>query len=390
MIQNSDSEKDAEQMPDQVLSVKVQTPHKNYPIYLSKNLPVAEYLRDYMMAEKKPVLHIITDKNIHDIYGTEFSKRLSDGGIKHHFYPLQQQGEGGKSLNSYQYLLDQLLQAHIQRNHVVVAWGGGVVGDVAGFVAASILRGVPFIQIPTTLLAQVDSSVGGKTGINMQAGKNLVGAFYQPEMVLIDIAVLDSLPMRELKAGYAEIVKYGLINDAPFFSWLQQSGKQILELDEEALLYAIMTSCRAKAAIVSQDEHEAGIRASLNLGHSFGHALEKLAGYDTEILLHGEAVAIGTCLAFHYAELAGLSEAQGQAQADIVRQHFEDMGMPTDPHALALKSPLTADNLLDAMRHDKKNYNQYFTLIVPQKIGKIMIKSDILEQDLLQIIQKLL
>ncbi len=215
----------------------------------------------------------------------------------------------------------------------------------------------------------------------MQAGKNLVGVFYQPEMVLIDCRFLEKLPERQLQAGYAEIAKYALINDAAFFDWLQESGKQLLARDADALLYAIETSCRAKANIVSQDEREAGIRAWLNLGHSFGHALEKLAGYDGEVLLHGEAVAIGIGMAFDYAEHIGKCPS---GTAKIVKAHFHDLGMVMNPHQLALKTPLNADNLLEAMRYDKKNYDESFTLILPHKIGKVEVVTGIDEATLHQ------
>ncbi|HCD78737.1 MAG TPA: 3-dehydroquinate synthase, partial [Alphaproteobacteria bacterium] len=210
-------------------------------------------------------------------------------------------GEASKSMSVLSVLLEDILALGVDRGVVLVALGGGVVGDLAGFAAASLLRGVDFIQVPTSLLAQVDSSVGGKTGVNAAAGKNLIGAFHQPRLVLADTAVLDTLPDRELRAGYAEVAKYGLLGDADFFEWLEAHGADVLTREPQALKDAIMTSCAAKARIVEADEREAGTRALLNLGHTFGHALEATAGYDGS-LLHGEAVAAGIGLAFDLAQ----------------------------------------------------------------------------------------
>ena len=357
------------------VTVKVQTAHQHHPIHIGQKLDYIGLLADYLCQNgKQPMLHIICDKNVYQHYGQEMEVGLANANINYRLHQVPIIGEKAKSFPIYEQMLETILKSGIDRSHLIAAWGGGVVGDLAGFIAGTILRGVRLIQIPTTLLAQVDSSVGGKTGINMQAGKNLVGVFYQPEMVLIDCRFLTSLPERQLQAGYAEIAKYALINDSKFFDWLQESGKKLLARDADALLYAIETSCRAKADIVSQDEREAGIRAWLNLGHSFGHALEKLAFYDGEVLLHGEAVAIGIGMAFDYAEIIGKCPS---GTAKIVKAHFHELGMVMNPHQLTLKTPLNADNLLQAMRYDKKNYDESFTLILPHKIGKVEVVTGI-------------
>ncbi len=371
--------------------VKVQTKHQQYPIHIGQSLDTISLLTDYLCQDgrhnirhaggRQKVLHIICDEAVYQHYGQAMEAGLSNANITYRLHQVPNIGEQAKSIEIYGQMLEKILTSGIDRSHVIAAWGGGVVGDLAGFIAGTILRGVRLIQIPTTLLAQVDSSVGGKTGINMQAGKNLVGVFYQPEMVLIDCRFLASLPERQVQAGYAEIAKYALINDEAFFDWLQQSGKKLLARDADALLYAIETSCRAKAAIVNQDEREAGIRAWLNLGHSFGHGLEKLAGYDGDILLHGEAVAIGIGMAFDYAEQIGKC-ALGTAKS--VKAHFTDLGMVMNPHQLALKTTLNADNLLEAMRYDKKNYDESFALILPQRIGKVEVVTGIDAQTLHQ------
>jgi 3-dehydroquinate synthase len=255
---------------------------------------------------------------------------------------------------------------------VVIALGGGVVGDLAGFAAAIALRGLDFIQIPTTLLAQVDSSVGGKTGINSRRGKNLIGAFHQPMLVLADVAALDTLPRREVLAGYAEVVKYGLIDDPAFFEWLEQNGSALVDGDEGLRSQAVRTSCAAKAAIVGRDERETGDRALLNLGHTFGHALEAAAGYG-KTLLHGEAVAIGMVMAFDLSVRLGLCP---EADALRVRKHLSSVGLPTDLHAL--RGPAwRAPELLGHMGKDKKVRDGRITFILVRGIGQAFVARDI-------------
>jgi 3-dehydroquinate synthase len=254
---------------------------------------------------------------------------------------------------------------------MLVALGGGVVGDVTGFAAATLLRGIDFVQIPTTLLAQVDSSVGGKTGINTHAGKNLIGAFYQPRLVLADASVLGSLPRRELLAGYAEIVKYGLIRDADFFAWLEAAGRQVCALAPEALRRAVMTSCAMKAEIVAGDEREEGDRALLNFGHTFGHALEAETGFGSR-LLHGEAVALGMVLATDFAAKLGLVGAEDALR---VRRHLAGCGLPTRLAEIGLAG-VPADRLLGHMSKDKKVRDGRITLILPRRLGEAFVMKD--------------
>jgi 3-dehydroquinate synthase len=262
-------------------------------------------------------------------------------------------------------LLDRLLDLGTERATTVVAIGGGVIGDLAGFAAAVALRGVDYVQIPTTLLAQVDSAIGGKTGINTRHGKNLVGAFHQPRLVLSDTAVLASLPPRELRAGYAEVVKYGLIDRPDFFAWLEAHGRRLLAGDASAQQYAILESCRAKSAVVAADERETGARGLLNLGHTFGHALEAACGYGGE-LLHGEAVALGMVLAFELSVRLGFCPA---ADAERVRAHLADFGLPTSPRMVRPEGFAT-ETLLAAMDHDKKARGGRPRFVLARGIGR--------------------
>jgi 3-dehydroquinate synthase len=264
-----------------------------------------------------------------------------------------------------------VLAARIERGDLVVALGGGVIGDLAGFAAAVVRRGVRFVQVPTTLLSQVDSSVGGKTGINSRHGKNLVGAFHQPSLVLADTALLDTLPIREMRAGYAEVVKYGLIDDERFFSWCEANWSGVFaggpERDE-----AVAQSCRAKAAVVVRDEHENGDRALLNLGHTFGHALEAGAGF-SDRLLHGEAISLGMVLAFRFSARRGLLPA---AEAERVERHLAAVGLPIDISSVPGGVP-GPDRLMDLIAQDKKVKRGNLTFILARGIGASFIAPDV-------------
>lgn len=274
-------------------------------------------------------------------------------------------GEASKSWDTLRHVCDWLLARGVERGDVVVALGGGVIGDLVGFASAILKRGTRFVQIPTTLLAQVDSSVGGKTGINTAAGKNLVGAFHQPALVLIDPAVLDTLPPRELAAGYAEVVKYGLIDDPDFFAWCEANGAALLAGDAAAREHAIAHAVAAKARIVAADEHETnGTRALLNLGHTFGHALEAEAGYDGR-LIHGEAVAAGICLAFRYSAARGLCPA---ADAERVAAHFRAVGLPDGLAAAGIAA--SGARLVEHMRHDKKMAGGTLPFLLARGVGR--------------------
>ncbi len=286
-------------------------------------------------------------------------------------------GEGSKSLTSWAALVEQILALRPDRGTALVAVGGGVVGDLAGFAAATVLRGVPYVQVPTTLLAQVDSAVGGKTGINSAFGKNLIGAFHQPALVLADLATLTTLPVRERRAGYAEIVKYGLLGDADFFTWLEAEGPRVLAGDGDALAHAVATSVRAKAAIVAADERErGGARALLNLGHTFAHAYEALTGMGAD-LLHGEAVAIGLVDAFELSARLGLCDEDATAR---VEAHLRGAGLPTRRRALGAFAP---EAVVAAMRGDKKAEAGRLAFVLVRGIGRAFVHREVGEAELL-------
>ena len=324
---------------------------------------------------------IIADSNTKPLYQSDLAQRLT---------PLCRRidcldvpaGEGAKSLTQFATLMEDILALGVDRSAVLIALGGGVIGDLVGYAAASLLRGVDFIQIPTSLLAQVDSSVGGKTGINAKVGKNLIGAFYQPKLVLADSDVLATLSPRQMRAGYAEIVKYGLLGDATFFEWLEANGAAVIAGDKDALAHAVMTSCLAKAAIVSADETEAGNRALLNLGHTFAHAFEAEAGYDGR-LLHGEAVAVGLGLAFEFSAYLSLGNSQ---DAGRVKAHLAQMGLPQSLDDLPA-GKADARTLAGHMMKDKKTQNGVLTFILVSQIGAAEIVSDVKADDVIAFIE---
>lgn len=285
-------------------------------------------------------------------------------------------GEKSKSWATLEKLCDRLLELGVERGDHVIALGGGVIGDLVGFATAILKRGCGFVQIPTTLLAQVDSSVGGKTGINARAGKNLIGAFHQPKIVLIDPSVLDTLPTREVRAGYAEVVKYGLIDDAQFFVWCEENGAKLLAGDVAAREYAIAHAVAAKARIVGEDEFETtGRRALLNLGHTFGHALEAEAGF-SDRLLHGEAVAAGCGLAFGYSAAHGLCPAEDAVR---VSAHWQAVGLPDGLAAAQVDAP--AERLVDHMRHDKKASGGNIPFLLARGIGQTYLDKQVALED---------
>ena len=285
------------------------------------------------------------------------------------------EGEGSKSYGGLQEVTEALISARIERNDLVVALGGGVIGDLAGFAAAIVRRGVDFVQVPTTLLAQVDSSVGGKTGINSPHGKNLIGAFHQPVLVVADTDVLDTLPPREFRAGYAEVAKYGVLGDLGFFAWLEANHNDVFK-GGAARRHAIATSCRAKAAIVARDERETGDRALLNLGHTFGHALEAATGF-SDRLLHGEGVAIGMVLAAELSAELGMIAPDDAAR---VSSHLAAAGLPTrlqDIAGFAQEGIGNADTLMALMAQDKKVKRGRLTFILLKGLGQAVITSDV-------------
>ncbi len=311
---------------------------------------------------------IVTDENVGKLHLDRLEKSLSGAGIRPSM-TLIPPGEGSKSYAMIERVTDAILSARIERGDLVIALGGGVVGDLAGFAAAIARRGVDFVQIPTSLLAQVDSSVGGKTGINSPHGKNLVGVFHQPILVLADTGLLDTLPERQFRAGYSEVVKYGLINDAAFFEWLEQNWKEIFS-GGNARIEAIAKSCQSKADIVGRDERESSERALLNLGHTFGHALEAATGF-SDRLLHGEGIAIGLVLAFQLSVRMGLCPA---ADAARVEAHLAKAGSLTKLSQIPGKLP-DADGLIDLMGQDKKVRRGSLVFILTRGIGKAFIET---------------
>lgn len=356
-------------------TVRVSLGERAYDILIGEGVLGEAAARIAPLARRK-VVAIITDENVARAHLPTLEKGLRAAGFKGPAIMLPP-GEETKSFKGLEHLCGALLTAEIERGDMVLAFGGGVIGDLAGLAAGLIKRGIDFVQVPTTLLAQVDSSVGGKTAINTKEGKNLVGLFHQPRLVLADVGVLGTLPLRELQAGYAEIVKYGLIGDAAFFAWLEKNGARVLDGDTAARIHAIKRSCEMKADIVATDEREGGIRALLNLGHTFGHALEAATGYSSR-LLHGEAVAIGCVMAYE------LSHALGYAsQADVarVRAHFDALGLKTRPAEIAGFSA-TPRELIAHMMHDKKVSDGRLTFVLPKGIGAAFTTRDVSEGSL--------
>jgi len=343
-------------------TVTVDLGGRSYPIHSEAGLlgRAGEYLRPLARGRR---VAIVTDRNVLPHLAT-LQASLDEGGVASEAIVLPP-GESTKSWPQLEALCDRLLGLGVERGDHVVALGGGVIGDLVGFACAILKRGCGFVQVPTTLLAQVDSSVGGKTAINTAAGKNLIGAFHQPSLVLIDPAVLDTLPPRELRAGYAEVVKYGLIDDPAFFEWCEANGPRLLAGDAEARAYAITHSVAAKARIVAADEFETnGTRALLNLGHTFGHALEAEAGFDGS-LLHGEAVAAGCALAFGFS-----AQYRDCPDGDVlrVRRHLREAGLPDGIAATSVRA--SGARLVDHMRHDKKMAAGTLPFLLADGIGR--------------------
>jgi len=343
-------------------TLNVDLANRSYPIHIGRNLITdANLILPHL---KRKHVAIVTNTTVAPLYLDQLTQTLQAVGVS--VIPIiLPDGEAYKNTETLNKIYDVLLQNRCERSTTLIALGGGVIGDLTGYAAATYLRGVPFIQIPTTLLSQVDSSVGGKTGINHPLGKNMIGAFYQPQVVLADIDTLKTLPARELSAGMAEVIKYGLIRDAEFFNWLEAHIASLMVLDESAISEAIYRSCWNKAEVVARDEHETGERALLNLGHTFGHAIENAMGYG--VWLHGEAVAAGTMMA------ADLSQRMGWlSTAEVSRIHalLTKAGLPLDAPKLG------TDKYLDLMQMDKKVADGKIRLVLQQGIGKSVITSD--------------
>lgn len=300
---------------------------------------------------------LVTNPTVFALYGQQTLDSLASAGFSCTVISVPD-GEEYKSLETLEKIYDQLIENHFDRGAGLVALGGGVIGDMAGYASATFLRGIPFVQIPTTILSQVDSSVGGKTAVNHPLGKNLIGAFYQPKHVLIDIDSLKTLDQREIRAGIAEIVKYGVIRDAEFFEWLENNVQNLLNLDPESLIHAVKRSCQIKADIVEIDEREGSIRALLNYGHTFGHAIESLCGYGD--WRHGEAVSCGMVVASRISRNLGLSDAATSQRIEELLRRF---ALPVSPPEFSLSQYVAA------MRHDKKVRQGNLTLVLNQEIG---------------------
>lgn len=351
-------------------TVRVDLPGRAYDILIGRDLLALAGERIAALGGVRTV-GIVTDDQVGPLHADRLEMSLRRAGLATARITIAS-GETSKSYAVFAEVCDGLLAAKVERRDVVLALGGGVVGDLAGFAAASLRRGVRLVQAPTSLLAQVDSSVGGKTGINSAHGKNLVGAFHQPSLVLADTTVIGTLPERERKAGYAEVVKYGLINDRAFFEWCEVNAGDILA-GGGALDQAVQVACAAKAAIVMRDEREEGERALLNLGHTFAHAIERIVAYDNARIVHGEAVSIGLALAFRFSQKLGLCSGQ---EAMRVTAHLHASGMPTRlqdvPGGVG-----SAQAMLDAMAQDKKVKNGRITFILARGIGESFIAEDV-------------
>tara|TARA_B100001179_G_scaffold145218_1_gene105077 strand:+ start:1653 stop:2765 length:1113 start_codon:yes stop_codon:yes gene_type:complete len=345
----------------------------SYPIYIEERIiPIlAEYLKDI----KDRHFFIFCDENTKIFLNSGFRQQLQSKGaiVKSHIFPA---GESTKSFSMYEQGVNFLLENNARRDSCLIALGGGVVGDLTGFIASTLLRGVDFIQIPTSLLAQVDSSVGGKTGINTDYGKNLVGAFYQPKAVMIDLKSLNSLPEREFAAGMAEVIKYALLGNEKFLCWLEKNLAALYRQEESKLKEAIKMCCEMKADIVAKDEKEtSGVRALLNLGHTFGHAIEKLAGYNGSVL-HGEAVAIGMVMAAELSHIEGLISTEDVKR---VRKIIKNARLPQ-------KTSFDADNIYNSMQGDKKADRTGLNLVLLNKIGEAAIYPNIDKKNIMKAI----
>jgi 3-dehydroquinate synthase len=354
-------------------TLQVSLGDRSYPIHIgSQLLTKADLILPHL---KRKQVAIVSNTTVAPLYMAKISEPLKAAGVNV-IEIILPDGEAYKNNETLNLIYDALLKNRCERNTTLIALGGGVIGDLTGYAAATYLRGVPFIQVPTTLLSQVDSSVGGKTGINHPLGKNMIGAFYQPKLVLADTDTLKTLPSRELSAGVAEVIKYGLIRDADFFNWLEVNMTKLIALDEAVSSYAIYRSCQNKAEVVAADEHETGDRALLNLGHTFGHAIENAMGYG--VWLHGEAVAAGTMLA------ASLSQKQGWLSAvEVSRMHaiFMAANLPLNPPKLG------AARYLELMQLDKKVADGQIRLVLQKAIGQAVITSQYDKQKLLETLE---
>ncbi len=365
-------------MVTQVL--KIDLADRSYPIVVGEDLLKAakEYLIPNLTSNK---IVIITDDNVAKLYLSQLTDKLKEFGI-HAEQIILPAGEKTKSFTKVEEIVEKILLLKPDRKITLIALGGGVVGDITGFTASILLRGVNFIQMPTTLLAQVDSSVGGKTGVNSKYGKNLIGSFYQPKLVLADSSFLATLSKREFLSGYAEVIKYGLIMDADFFTYLDKNLPKILNKDSEVLKYIVFKCCEMKAQIVAKDEKEQGLRALLNFGHTFGHALESITGY-SDVLLHGEGVGIGMLLAARLSAKVGLC---GSEIAEKIEKHLNLAGLPTNIKSLGLNKT-NIGKIIEIMQQDKKVSNGKMIFILLEDVGKSIIVDNITVDSVVELLE---
>ena len=343
-------------------TLTIQLKDRSYPIYIGKGLLDQIQLIESHLKQKH--VAIVTNITVAPLYLDRLMNLLRQHKIEA-FPIILPDGEAYKNQDTLHLIYDALLKEKCERNTTLIALGGGVIGDITGYAAATYLRGIPFIQIPTTLLSQVDSSVGGKTGINHSLGKNMIGAFYQPQCVIADIESLKTLPQREFSAGMAEVIKYGLIRDYDFFEWLEKNIDDLMQQDISLLMEAIERSCQNKADVVEMDEHESGVRATLNLGHTFGHAIENAMGYGA--WLHGEAVAMGIMMAAH---LSRLMQWLTDDEYHRIFNLLQKVNLPIDPPIISL------ERYLALMSMDKKVVNGKIRLVLQKGIGDSVITSD--------------
>lgn len=360
--------------------VHVNLPGREYDIHIGPDLLAQAGALIAPFGGRRHIC-VISDDHVAALHMPALAQGLRQAGLTHAALVLPA-GEGSKSWAHLAQVCDFLLSQKVERGDLVVAFGGGVIGDLVGFAAAILRRGVRFVQIPTSLLAQVDSSVGGKTGINTAQGKNLIGAFHQPSLVLADISLLGTLPARDFLAGYGEVVKYGLLGDAAFFGWLETNAAAMVRGDLAARRHAIKRACQMKADIVMRDETETGDRALLNLGHTFGHALEKATNY-SDRLLHGEGVAIGCALAFELSARLGLCSQEDPSR---LRAHLRDLGLKVDLADIAGDLP-DAAGLLALMGQDKKVQNGQLRFVLARGIGDAFVTGDVPPQMVLDLLR---
>jgi 3-dehydroquinate synthase len=373
LIKKIDSPDDTISINQNMHTLNVGLAERSYPIHIGQDLINQSEILLHHIPNKR--VAIVTNSTVGPLYLAKLTNKLASQGISVKSVILPD-GEQYKNSSSLSTIYNELLSSRIERTTPLIALGGGVIGDLTGFAAATYLRGVPFIQIPTTLLAQVDSSVGGKTGINHPLGKNMIGAFYQPQVVIADISTLNTLADKELRAGIAEVIKYGLISDLPFLEWLEYNIEKILQRDAEALTYAIVHSCQNKANVVGSDERESGERALLNLGHTFGHAIENAMGYG--VWLHGEAVAAGTIMAADLSRRLGWLSAE---DVERIKTLFTKAGLPI------IGPQLTPEQYLQLMGMDKKVEDGKIRFVLLKALGQAVITNDVPKELLLQTLE---